>query len=160
MIRVGAEAPPFCLSDADGGQFCLEDKRGKKVVLYFYPKDNTPACTREAQDFSHHLEEFEERGVAVVGVSPDTAASHRRFTEKKELKVTLLSDPDRKVLELYGVWQVKKMFGKEGMGVVRSTVLLDEEGRVLRTWEKVKVPGHVEAVLSAIDEEGNQATGE
>jgi len=145
-------APEFCLKNEDGKEVCLEDFRGKWVVLYFYPKDNTPGCTREAQDFSEKLEEFEKLGAVVLGVSPDSVRSHKRFKEKKGLKVTLLSDEEKKVVETYGVWQKKKVCGRECYGVVRTTYLIDPEGKVAEVWEKVKVKGHVDAVLEKLKE--------
>jgi len=152
MLSEGKEAPDFCLPDQDKREVCLSNFRGKWVVLYFYPKDNTSGCTREAQDFTEKLEEFEKLGAVILGVSPDSPKSHRNFREKKNLRVTLLSDQEHRVLETYGAWQLKKMYGREYYGVVRSTYLIDPEGRIARIWPKVKVKGHVEEVLNTLKE--------
>ena len=152
MIEVGQKAPEFCLPNSDEVEICLKDLRGKWVVLYFYPKDNTPGCTTEALDFTAHLEEFEKLGAIVIGISPDSCASHKRFIEKKELKVTLLCDTEKEVLRAYGAWGKKKMYGKEYEGVIRTTYLIDPEGNVAAVWPKVRVKGHVEAVLEKLKE--------
>ncbi len=152
VVEVGQPAPDFCLPDQDDREVCLHDLRGSWVVLYFYPKDNTSGCTREAVDFSSHLEEFDGLGAVVLGVSPDSTASHRRFREKHGLRVRLLSDPEHTVLEAYGVWQLKRMYGREYWGVVRTTVLIDPQGRVAWVWPKVRVKGHAEAVLQKLRE--------
>ncbi len=149
---VGEPAPDFCLPNQDEETVCLRDLRGKWVVLYFYPKDNTSGCTREAVDFTQHLEAFEARGAVVLGVSPDSVKSHRNFRSKHDLRVTLLSDPEHKVLEAYGAWQLKRMYGREYWGVVRSTYLIDPEGKIAWVWPKVKVAGHVEEVLNKLRE--------
>ncbi len=150
--NVGDPAPDFCLPNQDDAQVCLHDLRGRWVVLYFYPKDNTSGCTREAVDFTQHLEAFAERNAVVLGVSPDSTRSHRNFAQKHGLRVTLLSDPEHKVLEAYGVWQKKRMYGREYWGVVRTTFLIDPEGRIAWVWPNVKVKGHVEAVLAKLTE--------
>ncbi len=150
VLEVGQEAPDFCLPNQDEEQVCLRDLRGKWVVLYFYPKDNTSGCTREAVDFTTHLDAFRERGAVILGVSPDSTRSHRNFCNKHNLKITLLSDPEHKVLEAYGVWQLKKMYGREYYGVVRTTFLIDPEGKIAWIWPRVKVKGHVEAVLQKL----------
>ena len=150
--NVGDPAPDFCLPNQDDAQVCLHDLRGRWVVLYFYPKDNTSGCTREAVDFTQHLEAFAERNAVVLGVSPDSTRSHRNFAQKHGLRVTLLSDPERKVLEAYGVWQKKRMYGREYWGVVRTTFLIDPEGRIAWVWPNVKVKGHAEAVLAKLME--------
>ena len=152
MIAIGEKAPEFCLPNSDEVEICLKDLRGKWVVLYFYPKDNTPGCTTEALDFTAHLEEFEKLGAIVIGISPDSCASHKRFIEKKELKVTLLCDSEKEVLRTYGAWGKKKMYGKEYEGVIRTTYLIDPEGNVAAVWPKVRVKGHVEAVLEKLRE--------
>ena len=152
MLSEGKEAPDFCLPDQDKREVCLSNFRGKWVVLYFYPKDNTSGCTREAQGFTEKLEEFEKLGAVILGISPDSPKSHRNFREKKNLRVTLLSDQEHRVLETYGAWQLKKMYGREYYGVVRSTYLIDPEGRIARIWPKVKVKGHVEEVLNTLKE--------
>lgn len=151
-VEVGKEAPEFCLPDENGEKVCLKDLRGKWVVLYFYPKDNTPGCTKEAEDFTELLPEFEKLGTVVLGVSPDSVESHRKFKEKKNLKVKLLSDENKEVLNAYGVWQKKKMYGREYYGVVRTTYLIDPEGKVAHVWKRVKVKGHAETVLNKIKE--------
>ena len=150
--KVGEPAPDFCLPNQDDKMVCLRDLQGKWVVLYFYPKDNTSGCTREAVDFTTFLNAFHERNAVVIGISPDSTRSHRNFTSKHGLKVTLLSDPEHKVIESYGAWQLKKMYGREYYGVVRSTFLIDPEGKIAWVWPRVKVKGHVEAVLQKLVE--------
>ena len=152
MLEVGQEAPQFCLPDDSGKEKCLKDFKGKWVVLYFYPKDNTPGCTKEAQQFSELLEEFESLGAVVLGVSPDSVESHRKFKEKKDLKVTLLSDTDKGVIKAYGAWQLKKAYGREYYGVVRSTYLIDPDGKIAYVWKKVRANGHAENVLKKLKE--------
>ncbi|HZG83511.1 thioredoxin-dependent thiol peroxidase [Paenibacillus sp.] len=149
-LEVGAQAPNFTLPAGDGTTFTLSEQRGKKVVLFFYPKDQTPTCTQEACDFRDAYEEFARRGVVVAGISPDSPKSHVRFAEKQNLPYTLLSDEEKKVCEAYGVWVLKKMYGREYMGVERSTFLIGEDGALLREWRKVRVKGHVDAVLDAL----------
>ena len=138
MLEAGSKAPAFTLPDQDGRTVSLEDFRGKKVILYFYPKDNTPGCTRQAQAFAALNGQFEAKNAVVIGVSKDSVASHRKFAEKYELPFTLLSDPDRQAIEAYGVWQEKKNYGKVTMGVVRSTYVIDENGIILKANAKVK----------------------
>ena len=151
-LVVGDVAPVFCLPNQDGDKVCLGDYRGKWVALYFYPKDNTKGCTLEAIDFTMNKEAFEEMGATVLGVSPDSVKSHQSFCQKHGLTITLLSDPEHGVLESYGVWQLKKMFGREYNGVVRSTFLVDPEGKVAHIWRNVKVADHVEAVKKRLGE--------
>ncbi|MGQ4833922.1 MAG: thioredoxin-dependent thiol peroxidase [Candidatus Asgardarchaeia archaeon] len=151
-LKVGDIAPDFCLPNQDEKQTCLKDFRGKWVILYFYPKDNTSGCTREAIDFTEHLNEFTELNAVVLGISPDSVKSHQRFIEKHGLKVTLLSDLEHKVLEAYGVWQLKKMYGREYYGVVRSTFIIDPNGKIAHIWRKVKVKGHVDEVKKVLEE--------
>jgi len=146
----GVEAPDFCLPSDEGREVCLRDFRGRWVVLYFYPKDNTSGCTREALDFTSRLNDFLSLGAVVIGVSPDPVESHRRFREKHGLRVILLSDVERRVLEKYGVLGIKKRFGKEYLGVIRSTFLIDPEGRIRRVWRNVRVAGHVDEVLEEL----------
>ncbi len=152
MIEVGNKAPDFCLPNQDDVEICLRDLAGKWVVLYFYPKDNTPGCSTEAIDFSAKKAEFEDLGAVILGVSADSTKKHRNFIEKKELSITLLSDEEHQVLEAYGVWQLKKNYGREYMGIVRSTFLIDPDGVLRAKWEKVRVKGHVEAVLEKLKE--------
>ena len=152
MLEVGGKAPGFTLRTDGGGEVSLAGLQGRKVVLYFYPKDDTSGCTREAIDFSAHLAAFEKAGAAVVGVSPDSVAKHDRFKAKHDLTVLLAADEERQVLEAYGVWVEKSMYGRKYMGVERATFLLDGDGRIARIWRKVKVPGHAEAVLSAVEQ--------
>lgn len=145
-LKVGDTAPDFCLKDASNKEICLGDFTGKWLVLYFYPKDNTTGCTQEAVDFSAHLGRFSKMGAAVVGISPDSPASHTNFINKHGLRLTLLSDTGHEVLKRYGVWQKKKMYGREYYGVVRTTFIIDPRGKVKQTWEKVRVAGHVAEV--------------
>ena len=152
MIEIGKTAPLFCLKNQDEEEVCLKDYKGKWVILYFYPKDNTKGCTAEAIDFTAHKKEFKKMGVQILGVSPDSCKSHLSFRLKNALEITLLSDPEHEVLEKYGVWQKKKMYGKEYFGVVRTTYIINPEGKVAHFLEKVKVPGHVEEVKSELKE--------
>jgi peroxiredoxin Q/BCP len=145
-LKIGDKAPDFCLPDADNREVCLKDYAGKWLVLYFYPKDNTTGCTREAVDFSEHLDRFKKMGAIVVGISPDPPNSHTNFINKHNLKVTLLSDTDHRMLKEYGVWQKKKMYGREYDGVARTTFIIDPKGKIKQIWEKVKVAGHADAV--------------
>jgi peroxiredoxin Q/BCP len=152
IIETGVEAPGFCLPDQNGEEVCLESLRGRWVVLYFYPKDNTKGCTLEAIDFTMNEERIEGMNATVLGVSPDSVKSHQGFCDKHGLTITLLSDPGHGVLEEYGVWQLKMMYGKEYQGVVRSTFLVDPEGRIAHTWTRVKVADHVETVIKKLVE--------
>ena len=151
-LELGRPAPDFALPRDGGGTVALGDLRGRHVVLYFYPRDDTPGCTTEALAFSTLLPEFERRGATVLGVSRDPVASHDRFRRKHDLAVALLSDEDGTVCERYGVWVERTMYGRKSMGVERATVLVAPDGSVLRVWRKVKVAGHAEAVLGAIPE--------
>lgn len=152
QLDVGDQAPEFCLPDQDGNEACLDGFRGKWVVLYFYPRDNTKGCTLEAIDFTQSLGDFESLDAVILGVSPDSVKSHRSFCDRHGLEITLLSDPDHRVLEEYGVWQLKKLYGREFHGVVRSTFLVDPEGRIGHIWRKVRVAGHIEAVKQKLSE--------
>ncbi|UCD19146.1 MAG: thioredoxin-dependent thiol peroxidase [candidate division WOR-3 bacterium] len=145
-LRIGNKAPEFCLPDANDRKVCLKDFRGKWLVLYFYPKDNTSGCTREAVDFTANVKDFKKMNATVVGVSPDSVTSHTNFINKHALEVMLLSDHEHKVLKEYGVWQKKSMYGREYYGVVRTTFVVDPKGKIAQKWEKVKVAGHAEAV--------------
>jgi thioredoxin-dependent peroxiredoxin len=147
-LNQGDIAPDFDL-ETDTGRVRLSDLKGRIVVLYFYPKDDTPGCTKEAIGFSERKAEFDALGAVVVGVSKDTAKSHARFREKYGLGVELASSPDNAMLERYGTWVEKSMYGRSYMGIDRATFLIDREGRVRRVWRKVKVPGHVDEVLAA-----------
>jgi peroxiredoxin Q/BCP len=146
-IGSGDPAPGFCLHDQDGGQVCLGDLLGRWIVLYFYPRDNTSGCTKEAVDFSSAIGDFRSLGAEVLGVSPDSTESHRKFKDKHGIAVLLLSDPDHRVLLAYGAWGTKKMYGKEHQGVIRSTFIIDPAGHVVRIWRRVRVKGHVDEVL-------------
>ncbi len=148
-LDVGDPAPDFALPTDDGGQARLADFKGKAVVLYFYPKDDTSGCTAEAIAFSGLKPKFEAAGAAVVGVSPDSAASHDKFKKKHDLAVALAADPERAAIEACGVWKEKSMYGRKYFGVERSTFLIDRKGRIAKIWRKVKVPGHAEEVLAA-----------
>jgi peroxiredoxin Q/BCP len=152
MVEAGDAAPEFCLPSSDGRDVCLSSLQGHWVVLYFYPRDNTSGCTREALDFNAAKETLRALGAEVLGVSPDPPASHRRFSEKHDLKIRLLSDIDHKVMELYGVWAIKKIYGREGYGAIRSTFLIDPQGRIALIWRSVKVKGHVEAVIKSLED--------
>jgi len=154
-IKENMEAPDFCLLDAEEKNHCLRDFAGKWIVLYFYPKDNTSGCTREAVGFTQKKEEFEKPNAVIIGISPDSPKSHRKFIEKHELGILLLSDPEHTVLKKYGAWQKKKLYGREYMGVVRSTFLISPKGKVKSVWRKVKVNGHIENVLNTLKEELN-----
>jgi len=151
-LEIGNKAPEFSLNDKDGNLVSLKDFQGKYVVLYFYPKDNTSGCTKEAIEFSEELENIKGLNAEVLGVSPDSEKSHTNFATKHDLKVTLLSDPEKEVLNAYGAWQLKKMYGREYMGVVRSTVLINPEGNIEKIWNKVRVKGHVEDVVCFLKE--------
>jgi peroxiredoxin Q/BCP len=146
----GQIAPDFCLPDSDGTPVCLKELKDKWAVLYFYPKDNTSGCTLEAIHFSTHIAAFQKLNAVVLGVSPDSTKSHCNFRDKHDLKVTFLSDPAHEVLQKYGVWVTKKMYGREYMGVERSTFLIDPAGRIAEVWRAVKVQGHVEDVLDVL----------
>lgn len=151
-LKVGIEAPKFCLPDKDSKEICLDNFKGKYVILYFYPKDNTPGCTTEAIGFTGILPELQKLDAVVIGVSPDSPESHAKFIEKKELKVTLLSDLDKEVLKSYGKWGKKKFRGKEYIGVTRSTFLIGPEGKILHIWPNVSVKGHPEEVRQVLEE--------
>jgi thioredoxin-dependent peroxiredoxin len=149
MVKDGDKAPSFELPTESGEPLKLSGLKGKSLVLYFYPKDDTSGCTAEAKDFSRLAGEFRKAGVEVVGVSPDSVESHQKFRKKYDLKVRLAADADKAVATAFGVWVEKSMYGRKYMGVERSTFLIDGQGRIARSWRKVKVPGHAEEVLEA-----------
>ena len=152
-IEVGQVAPDFELTSTNGETVKLSTFRGKYVVLYFYPKDMTPGCTMQACDFRDRHKEFSDLNAVILGVSPDSIEKHQKFTEKHDLPFQLLVDEEQKVANLYGVWKLKKNFGKEYMGIERSTFLIDPNGKVSKQWRKVKVKGHVEEALNLIKEQ-------
>jgi len=147
LVLEGEEAPNFALISDDGKKVTLSDYRGKKVVLYFYPKDNTPGCTSEAKEFRDNIKEFEKENAVILGVSKDSVESHQKFKQKHELPFTLLSDPEGRVLELYGVWKKKSLYGRTFMGAERTTFLIDENGVVKKIYRKVRVEGHAQVCL-------------
>ena len=150
--KAGDTAPDFNVKNHAEEEIRLRDLRGKWVVLYFYPKDNTPGCTIEAIDFTKQVKDFEKLNAVILGVSPDSCQSHQKFVQGKKLKINLLSDPEREVCELYGVWQMKQFLGKKFMGVVRSTFLIDPEGKLVYVWKAVKADGHADAVKEQLKE--------
>jgi thioredoxin-dependent peroxiredoxin len=152
MLKEGTTAPAFKTTDANGDIVSLKDLRGQKVALYFYPKDDTPGCTKEACSFRDAFAKFKKRGIAVFGVSPDSEASHKKFETKYKLPFTLLADTDRSIAESYGVWGEKKFMGRKYMGVLRTTFLIDEKGKIKKVFEKVKPEDHASEVLEAFAE--------
>ena len=154
MLEVGMKAPDFTLLDKRGNSVSLSDFRGKKVVLYFYPKDSTLGCTRQACAFAQSYSNFEDKNVVVIGVSKDSVASHLKFAEKYELPFVLLSDPELQAIQAYGVWQEKKLYGKVSMGVVRSTYLIDEQGVIEKVMPKVKPDTNAAEILAYLNGEG------
>ena len=148
MMEIGMKAPDFTLSDKDGNSVSLSDFLGKKVVLYFYPKDNTPGCSRQACAFAAAYEGFRSRDVVVIGISKDSVASHLKFAQKYDLPFILLSDPELQAIQAYGVWQEKKLYGKVSMGVVRTTFLIDEQGNIEKVMPKVKPDTNAAEILS------------
>ncbi len=150
MLAKGTKAPDFTLEDKNGNKVSLSDFKGNKVVLYFYPKDNTPGCTRQACAFAAAYSQFEAKNVTVIGISKDSVASHIKFAEKYNLPFILLSDPDREAIEAYGVWQEKKMCGKVGMGVVRTTFIIGEDGIIEKVMEKVKPDTNAAEILAEL----------
>lgn len=152
MLKTGASAPIFCLSNDVGEELCLDKFSGKWVILYFYPKDNTSGCTLEAIYFTAAVDKFEKLNTVIIGISPDSPKSHQNFISKHSLKIHLLSDTEHKIIEQYGAWQKKKLYGREFMGVVRSTYLINPEGKIEHAWSKVKVKGHVDAVKEKLIE--------
>ncbi len=150
MLELNTPAPDFALPDADGKMVSLSDFAGKKVVLYFYPKDNTPGCTRQACAFAENFDEFKNRNIAVIGISKDSVASHRKFADKYNLPFILLADPELSAIQAYGVWQEKKLYGKVSMGVVRTTFIIDEKGMIEKIMPKVKPDTNAAEILTAL----------
>ncbi len=146
MVQIDNVALDFCLPNQDDVEICLRDLRGKWIVLYFYPKDSTPGCTTEACDFSDAAPDFSMLNAIIIGISADSTKKHRDFIEKKDLSVTLLSDESTSMLQEYGIWQLKKNYGKEYMGIVRTTLIIDPQGVIKAIWKNVKVKGHVDEV--------------
>ncbi len=149
-MNIGQSAPTFTAPDREGKHNSLEDFQGRWLVLYFYPKDNTPGCTTEAIEFTAKLPEFLALDAQVVGISPDSIASHGKFIDKQKLAIMLLSDPEHQIAENYGVWQLKKFMGKEYMGIVRSTFAIDPSGKIVKIWSNVRVKNHVDTVLQEL----------
>jgi peroxiredoxin Q/BCP len=156
MVKAGQAAPAFKLQDDQGNWVSLSDFLGGHVVLYFYPKDDTPGCTTEACGFRDQSREFRTRGIAIVGVSADSVESHQKFKEKFHLDFPLLSDPDKKVLKAYGVWKEKAMYGKKYMGIERTTIIIDEHGNIEKVFPKVKVTGHVKDIFDTFSAPTNK----
>ncbi|WP_314345170.1 thioredoxin-dependent thiol peroxidase [Oribacterium sinus] len=150
MLEVGTKAPDFTLPDQDGNMHFLSEYRGKKVILYFYPKDNTAGCTKQACGFAERYPQFTEKGAVVLGVSKDSVASHKKFEEKYGLPFTLLADPELAAIQAYDVWQEKKNYGKTYMGVVRTTYLIDEKGKIVKAFDKVKAADNPEQMLGEL----------
>ena len=150
MLEVGTKAPNFTLPDQNGDLHSLSEYRGKKVILYFYPKDNTPGCTKQACGFAERYPQFIEKGAVVLGISKDSVASHKKFEEKYGLPFTILSDPELVAIQAYDVWQEKKNYGKTYMGVVRTTYLIDEEGKIAKAFDKVKAADNPEQMLGEL----------
>ncbi|MGE5435797.1 MAG: thioredoxin-dependent thiol peroxidase [Syntrophothermus sp.] len=152
MLKEGMSAPDFKAKDQDGNTISLSDYKGKNVVLYFYPKDNTPGCTKEACNFRDDLDEFTDLNAVILGVSADSEASHKKFISKYELPFKLISDPDKKIIQKYGVWKEKNNFGIKALGIVRSTFVIDKNGKIKKIFDKVKVDGHNQEVKEALKE--------
>ncbi|HIQ48906.1 MAG TPA: thioredoxin-dependent thiol peroxidase [Aquifex aeolicus] len=156
MLQEGEVIPNFCLQGIDEKgnerEICIREFKGKKVVLYFYPKDNTPGCTQEACDFRDNLNILKEMGYIVIGISPDSVNSHKKFKEKHGLNFILLSDPDKRIAQLFGAYGEKKAYGKVTKGIIRSTFVIDEKGRIIKEWRNVKAKGHVAKVVETLKE--------
>ena len=150
MLKVGDPAPAFAAPSDSGQDLSLKDFRGRKLILYFYPKDNTPGCTREACDFRDAADRLQSKSVTVLGVSPDGVASHQKFKKKYSLPFPLIADEDHRIAEAYGVWQEKSLYGRKFMGVMRSTFVIDEKGKIAEIHRRVKVNGHVESLLEML----------
>ena len=149
-LETGDKAPAFTLTDQDGAKVSLSSFKGRKVIVYFYPKDDTPGCTKEACQFNENLAAFSQAGVDIIGISPDKAEAHVKFRTKYGLTFSLLSDPEKKVMESYGAFGEKTMYGKKTLGVIRSTFLIDEKGKIERAWYNVRADGHASKVLEAL----------
>lgn len=154
MLEIGSKAPEFTLNDQNGKAISLSDFAGKRVVVYFYPRDNTPGCTRQACAFARDYEEFRRKDVVVIGISKDSAASHLKFAQKYDLPFILLSDPELQAIQAYGVWQEKKLYGKTSMGVVRTTFLIDEQGCIEKIMPKVKPDTNAAEILAYLSDNG------
>jgi len=152
MIKIDEKAPNFCLPNQDDVEICMRDLKGKWIVPYFYPRDNTPGCTTEACEFTEAAPDFSDLDAIILGVSADSTKKHRNFIEKKDLGITLLSDESTEMMQEYGVWQLKKNYGKEYMGIVRTTLIIDPKGIVRALWEKVRVKEHVANVKAKLEE--------
>jgi thioredoxin-dependent peroxiredoxin len=150
-LNEGDTAPAFTTKNQDGKEISLSDYKGKKVILYFYPKDDTPGCTAEACNLRDNYDDLIEKGYEIIGVSPDAEASHTKFITKYELQFNLLADPDKEILKAYGAWGLKKMYGKEYEGVLRTTYVIDEEGSIARVFKKVDTKNHTEQILKAVE---------
>ena len=150
MLEIGTKAPDFTLPDQNGNMHSLSEYRGKKVILYFYPKDNTPGCTKQACGFAERYPKFTDKGAVVLGISKDSVASHKKFEEKYGLPFTILSDPELVAIQAYDVWQEKKNYGKTYLGVVRTTYLIDEEGKIAKAFDKVKAADNPEQMLGEL----------
>ena len=149
-LNIGDMAPDFCLKNQDEEKICLKDYKETNVVLYFYPKDNTPGCSLEAMTFTKYKDEFEKYNTTIIGVSKDSCESHKKFIKNKNLNITLISDSKKEIQEIYGVWRLKKFMGREFIGTIRSTFLIDYKRKIIKIWDKVKVKGHVEEVLDEV----------
>lgn len=150
MLKIGDKAPDFKLKSDSGETLSLKDYKGKKVILYFYPKDMTSGCTKEACDFRDNIKKFEKKNTVVIGVSADSTSSHKKFKDKYDLPFTLLSDETKRMLKDYGVWQEKSLYGKKYMGIARTTFVIDEKGKIEKVFEKVKVDGHIDELLEGL----------
>jgi peroxiredoxin Q/BCP len=144
-------APQFCLPNQDETEICLRDLKGKWVILYFYPKDNSSGCSTQASDFTENLDWFEDKDAIIIGISPDTPKTHRNFIEKKELTITLLSDEEKRVIKQYGAWGIKKNYGKEYEGVIRSTFIISPNGEIVKEFKNVKAKGHVQRIKTEFE---------
>ena len=149
-IKEGDKAPEFCLKNQDEKEICLKDYKGKNIILYFYPKDNTPGCSMEAMMFTKYKPEFEKNNTVILGISKDSCSSHKKFIENKNLNLTLISDENKEIHEKYGVWRLKKFMGREFLGTIRTTFLIDKQGKIKKIWDNVKVKSHVEEVLDEV----------